>query len=580
MPLNYNAPLRDLHFLNTAVLGLDDEQADLQASLAEAMGRYAQAVLLPLNPVADREGCRWQGARGGQVSTPPGFVEAYRQWCALGWPGLCADDAHGGQALSALAFSQTQEIVAATCHAFQMLVSANYCASLCLKASASAELQAQWLPQLARGEALSTMCMTEPQAGSDLGLLRTRAEPVEQEAAAQAHNPGYRLHGTKVFISGGEHDLTEQVMHLVLARLPDAPAGSRGLSLFLVPRRLPDGRLNSVHCDGIEHKMGLHGNPTCTMRFEGALGWIIGAPHRGLAAMFPMMNQARLLSGLQAVGLSEAAFQAALAYAHERRQGRGPTGDAPRRLVDHADVQRMLLIQRALTEGGRALTHWTAHWIDRAAQGDAEAAPMLELLTPVIKGVLCENAQMAIHLAIQVHGGHGYIHETGLEQLARDARVITLYEGTTGIQAADLLLRKVMGPGGEARCTLLTREVTATLQDLSGHRDAAIDVAPIHVALGDTLARWQRTSAQWREAGDSPAAAQAAVPYLRLSGHLLLMLMWARMAGAASADPLRVDKATVALFYVEHLLPEVLHLAAQLDAPPWHAMPALALHRR
>lgn len=552
MPLAYRAPLRDLQFVNRALLGLEEEAVDLHASLAEAMAPFAEQVVLPLNATADREGCAWQA---GEVRTPTGFVEAYRQWCALGWPGLCADAGHGGQALTALAFSQTQEIVAASCHAFQMLVSVNHCASLCLRAAASPALQSRWLPALASGAVLSTMAMTEPQAGSDLGLVRTRAEP--------AGDGRVRLHGAKVFISGGAHDLTDQVLHLVLARLPGAPAGTRGLTLFLVPRRLDDGRLNAVHCDGLEHKMGLHGNPTCALRFDGALGWQVGAPHQGLAALFPMMNQARLLSGLQGVGLSEAALQASLTYAHERRQGRNPAGRGPCPLVEHPDVQRLLLSQRAWTEGARALVHWTAHQIDRADAGDADAIALLALLTPVVKGFVCENAQRSIDLALQLHGGHGYVRETGVEQLARDARVLTLYEGTTGIQAIDLLVRKVLGADGDTLCTRLQAEIEGCL---SGQPDTAL-----RQALGATLDRWRDQTRHWRAApGDALHGANA---YLRLTGHLLLALMWTRMADASQ------DKSTVAHHYITELLPEAIRpLPAMATAPALAT--ALALHSR
>lgn len=571
--LHYTPPLRDLRFVLHEVLGAARQlqalpcHAEMDAAtldaLAEEAGRFAADRILPINAAADAAGCRWAA---GEVTMPPGFAGAYQAYCELGWPAICADTDVGGQALPTVVFSCVNELVASASHAFVMIAAINHCAAACLRHSASAALQAQWLPGLASGRVLSSMCMTEPQAGSDIGLLRTRAVPGDQGS--------YRLNGSKIFASGAEHDLSDNIVHLVLARTPGAPAGSRGISLFLVPKRLPDGRRNGVHCDGIEHKMGLHGSPTCALRFEDARGWLVGELHAGLRAMFPMMNEARLLSGLQAVGLSELALQNAWSYAKERRQGRSPAGSQPCALVEHPDVQRMLLTQKAWTEGGRALVHWAALLID-AARNHPDAAQaraaddLLGLLTPIIKGFLSENAQQSISLALQTFGGHGYMRETGIEQLARDARVITLYEGTTGIQGQDLLLRKVLGDGGR-RLELLLALVRDWLAGPGGSAAMAEFAAPLAQLLADLQSLSGTLGARERE---TPGAALAAsTVYLRLAGHLVLAWLWARMAQASFEPAGRGDawyalKLETARFYFTQMLPETQALRAAALAP-------------
>jgi alkylation response protein AidB-like acyl-CoA dehydrogenase len=560
----YQPPLRDLRFVLHEVLGAQavlaempryaGVDADLFDSLAEQAGRFSAEQVAPLNLTADAVGCRYAD---GQVSAPPGFAAAYAAYRELGWPGVCAEEEHGGQALPRLAFSLVNEMQAAASHAFVMYSAVNHCAAACLRHSASDELQALWLPRLASGEVLASMCMTEPQAGSDIGLLRT---------TATAHDDGtYRLSGAKIFASGAEHDLTDNVMHLVLARVRGAPAGSRGLSLFIVPKRLPGGSLNTVHCDGIEHKMGLHGSATCSLRFEAAQGWLVGDENFGLRAMFPMMNEARLLSGLQSVGLSDAALQKALAYAHDRRQGRSPSGEQPCAIVAHPDVQRMLMTQKAWTEGGRAFVHWVALLIDVAdwhpdAVRRRDAELLTGLLTPLVKGFLTENAQTSISLALQVHGGHGYVHETGVEQLARDARITTIYEGTTGIQAQDLLLRKVLADEGQ-RLQVLEAEVQRWL-DGPGRRTELGDFARPLAELLEEVRELTGLLAQ-RERAAPGSALSASVHYLRLLGHLVLALLWARMAEAALAGEGAWHRAKLATarFHCGQLLPEVRHLA-------------------
>ena len=585
--LSYETPLRDVRFLLFDVLNAPDMpgtltsydslDTDLVDQLVDAIGRFAVNTILPLNAQADVPGCVWTDTG---VHASPGFPQAYAAFCEQGWPRLCADPALGGEGLPHVLFVIEQEILSSASHAFVMAEAVNLCALACIGAAASSELRARWGPVLADGSVLATMCLSEPQAGSDLGLLRTRA--------TQAPDGSYRLSGTKIFASGGDHDLTDNIIHLVLARLPDAPPGTRGLTLFLVPKWLDDGARNAVYCDGIEHKMGLHGSPTCTLRFDDAVGWRVGDTHRGLAAMFPMMNGARLLAGAQAVGLAEMALQNATIYAADRRQGRAPgrSADAgaqhlgafdPSPLHTHPDVARMLATQRAWVEGGRALTCWAATLMDAArlhpdAVHRAEAAALLAVLTPIVKGFVCENVQQALSLALQVHGGHGYIAETGIEQLLRDARVITLYEGTTGIQAIDLLQRKVLGDRQGFAVLLASvdrwtaRPRTAPAGGLSQEIDAALAV------LNGTVQDVTQMLATASEA----VRLGAATSYLRLLGHLATTYLWARMVESVDArlaesadDPWYAAKQATARFYVRQLLPETLSLAAAMraDAP-------------
>ncbi|MCI2809202.1 acyl-CoA dehydrogenase [Eoetvoesiella caeni] len=571
---SFDPPLRDLAFVlhdlldAPAVLATLAQHAEVSAELIDQMaleaGRFAAEKILPLNPGADKVGCLWHD---GKVATPPGFVQAYDEFCELGWPSMCADIADGGQALPRLVFSLVGEMLSSCSHAFVMYAAVNHCAAECLRHSANEALRRHWLPLLASGHVTSSMCMTEAQAGSDIGLLSTRATATDDGR--------FLITGNKIFASGAEHDLTPNIMHLVLARLASAPAGSRGLSLFLVPKLLEDGSRNTVHCDGIEHKMGLHGSATCSMRFEQAQGWLVGEPNQGLRAMFPMMNEARLLSGLQALGLSEQALQNSLNYARERRQGRPASGQGPCPIIEHPDVQRMLLSQKAWTEGARAFVHWVALLLDIAQWHDDEVvrndtAALVELLTPLVKGFLTENAQQSISAAIQIHGGHGYIAETGIEQLARDARVTTIYEGTTGIQAQDLLLRKVLGDGGR-RLALLQERIQAWLalqaQDAHMHEF----VRPLRAAM-QTLTEATALLAQ-RETAQAGSSLAVSTHYLRLAGHVVFAFLWAQAAAAAwkpaqQGSAWHNAKLTTARFYFLQLLPESSHLMASIAAEP------------
>jgi alkylation response protein AidB-like acyl-CoA dehydrogenase len=572
----YTAPLAEMQFLLERVLDVESEFAqwaaesdevdiDIINQLLTQAARFASQVVLPLNSVADRLGCTYDA---GSVRTPPGFKEAYRQYCELGWPSLSCSVQWGGQGMPRVVLAAVQEMIASASHAFQMFASINQCAHDCLSRAASEAIKTEWLPRLVDGSVLATMCMSEPQAGSDLGLLTTRA--MEQADAS------YRLTGTKIFASGAEHDLTENILHLVLARIAGAPAGTRGLSLFIVPKWQANGQRNNAHCLGIEHKLGLHGSPTCVMNFDAAAGLLIGEPNRGLAAMFHMMNAARLSTGLQAIGLSESAYQQALAYAGERTQGRAPMpagtdAQVPHAdpIIKHPDVLRMLRLQQAYIVGGRALTYWTALLIDRSdrhadAAERAQAADAVSLLTPVVKGFLSENAQNCTALALQVHGGHGYVTETGIDQYGRDARITTIYEGTTGIQATDLLVRKILKSEASTLgnfVAMLRRTVeTSDTWEAEYHPQKLFESA-LHRLLAAT------ESIRQRSADDPQLPYRVACDYLRIFGHVIMAAMWLRIGAAASTTPGDSAKETLASakFYFTHALPEIEQSLAIVD---------------
>ena len=448
----YHAPLADFAFLLRDVFDHDgvvatlppyaDASADTVLAVLEEAAAFAEAVLLPLNRTGDEQGCTFAA---GAVRTPDGFREAYAALVAGGWTGIGVAPEQGGAGLPAVVATAFEEMVCSANLAFATYPLLSAGAAAALTAHASADQVDRYVPRLASGEWCGTMCLTEAHAGTDLGLLRTRAEPTGDGA--------YRISGTKVFITGGEHDLTDQIVHLVLARLPDAPPGTAGISLFVVPRLAPDGSRNGVTCGSIEHKMGIRGSATCVLHFEDAAGELVGAPHGGMAQMFTMMNRARLGVGIQGIGVGETAYQTAVAYARERLQGRAPgrshaDGAGPDPIIAHPDVRRALLRMRALTEAGRALATWTAVELDVSQHhpdpGRREAAAdLVALLTPVVKAACTDNGVEAANLAIAVHGGAGYITESGVEQLARDARISQIYEGTNGVQALDLVGRKL-----------------------------------------------------------------------------------------------------------------------------------------
>jgi butyryl-CoA dehydrogenase len=454
--MTYRAPVSDIAFTMRHVAGLDraiadgvygDLSADLVGTILEEAGRFANDVIAPLNREGDRHGAT---LKDGVVTSAPGWKEAYRAWTEAGWNALPGPADYGGQGLPTLLNSACVEMWNSASMAFGIGPVLTAGAIEALAAHASEDLKARYLEKLVSGEWTATMNLTEPQAGSDLAALRSRAEP--------AGNGAYRITGQKIFITYGEHDLTDNIIHLVLARLPDAPQGTRGISLFLVPKVLPDGARNDVRCHSLEHKLGIHASPTCTMIFgdDGrALGWLVGEENRGLACMFTMMNNARLAVGLQGVAIAERAYQQALGYAGERRQGRAiGAAEGMSAILQHPDVQRNLLTMKALTAASRAICYMTAEAIDRAhlepdAAGRKKAHERASLLTPVAKAFSTDVGMEVASLGVQVHGGMGFIEETGAAQHYRDARIAPIYEGTNGIQAIDLVTRKLPLSGGE-----------------------------------------------------------------------------------------------------------------------------------
>ncbi|MCA0212641.1 MAG: acyl-CoA dehydrogenase family protein [Proteobacteria bacterium] len=525
-----------------ALPAMADADPALMAQVLDEAGKFVGEVVAPLNAAGDATGCTFNA---GGVATPPGFRDAYQAFWRAGWPALACAPQDGGQGLPWVLEGVLYEWLSAANHGWTMAPGLLHGAYECLKHHGSADLKQRYLAKIASGEWLATMCLTEPHAGSDLGLVRTRA-------VAQADG-SYHLNGSKIFISGGEHDLTDNIIHLVLARLPDAPPGPKGLSLFLAPKVLPHdthgGARNAVHCERIEEKMGLHGSPTCAMRFDGATGWLIGEPGRGLNAMFVMMNAARLHVALQGVGLLDAAWQKADAYARERTQMRVPgprdAAKAADEIIGHPAIQRILDTERAWVDCARVLAYRTGLELDIARHHPdekrrASAQRWCSLVTPVLKAACTEQAFHGASDCLQVFGGHGYIREWGIEQIVRDSRVAMIYEGTNEIQAIDLLVRKVLPDGGAA--------LAALLLDLRHDLDAAV---PEHAEVLRRLAELRYATTQLAHA----AQADAQLPYWVAGDYLravaLALLAWAatRIDAAAprAAQPARWQRATQAL---------------------------------
>jgi alkylation response protein AidB-like acyl-CoA dehydrogenase len=564
----YQPPLRDIHFvLNEwldarsvwqGIAEFADFDTDTVQQIVEGAAQFAAQVLAPTNSGGDLTGCRYEN---GVVTTPNGYREAYSAYVEGGWSSLGCHPEDGGQGLPHVINAAVFEMLVAANHAWSMYPGLVYGAYECIRTHAAAELKQRYLPKLASGEWLATMCLTESHAGSDLGLLRTRAEPSTEGS--------FRLNGTKIFISGGEHDLTENIVHLVLARLPEAPSGTKGISLFLVPKFLPDGTRNSVRCDGIEKKMGIKGSATCVMTFDQAQGWIIGEPNRGLAAMFVMMNSARLHVGLQGLGHTEAAYQNALQYAAERVQMRAPAASRANRAADpiimHPAVRRTLLELRTYAQGQRAMAYWVANLLDLAehaaeAERRDHCARLTALLTPVAKAFFTENGFLQASAALQVFGGHGYIHDNAIEQTVRDSRIAMLYEGTNEIQAIDLLVRKVIGDNG-ATLRLLLDELMAE----SGACERAVGASEfgrrLAEALNDVVSAAEALCADSKHDLELPY--RAASDFMRALGLLLLGFVWARAARIAlpraANDAFYRDKVTSAEYCFDFVLPGLQH---------------------
>jgi alkylation response protein AidB-like acyl-CoA dehydrogenase len=544
--MNWEPAQEDIRFILFDVLRADahlaampvfaDADSELMLQVIGEAGKFVAEVVAPLQSAGDSPGCHWHD---GEVTTPPGFRNAYQAFLQGGWPALACAPADGGQGLPCVLEAVLYEMLAGANHGWTMAPALLHGAYECLRHHGSEELKARYLEKIASGEWLATMCLTEAHAGSDLGLVRTRA-------VAQADG-SWRLDGSKIFISGGEHDLTDNIVHLVLARTPDAPAGPKGLSLFLVPKVLPSGIRNGVHCDRIEEKMGLHGSPTCAMRFEGAMGWLIGEASRGLNAMFVMMNAARLHVGLQGLGLLDAAWQKADAYSLERRQMRVPGprdgSDAADPIGGHPAMRRILDTQRAWVDGGRVLAYKTAieldivkHHPDPARRSSAHR--WCSLVTPILKAAFTEQAFHGSSACLQVFGGHGYIKEWGIEQIVRDSRVAMIYEGTNEIQAIDLLVRKVLADRGAGLAVLLS-ELEAELDDC---RPADTDVLR-------RFAELRHLTGQLAEAAiQNPALPfEAADDYLRACALALLAWAWSRIEAAAPAAMPRWSEGAAAL---------------------------------
>ena len=563
----FRTPLRDMRFLIHDVFAFEQHYAalvdrepvnrELLDAILDGAAAFADNELFPLNQVGDREGCRLEN---GVVTTPTGFKQAYRVFVEGGWTGMTGETRYGGQGLPHSTGAFVEEIISNANLAWSMYTELSHGAMNALAAHGTEAQKQRFLKPLLAGAWTGTMCLTEPQAGSDVGLLRTRAIP--------GPDGTYAVTGTKIFISAGEHDLAENILHLVLARLPDAPAGTKGISLFIVPKLdvAEDGTLggrNGVVCSAIEKKMGIHGNSTCVLDFEDATGHLVGPENGGMRCMFTMMNAARLIVGVQGLSLAEVGYQNAFAYARERRQmralggARDPSAAADPILV-HPDVRRMLLTQKAFVEGGRALAYYTARQADLAdfaerSETRADAETMLDFLTPIAKAFLTETGFESVNHALQVFGGHGFIRETGIEQYVRDCRITLIYEGTTQIQALDLLGRKVLGTQGRA-LTRFVAEMTSLADECArGLPDIAEGLRRVAGEWGDfTMALGGRAMSDPTEVG------AASVDYLMYSGYAVLAYFWARMAHVASGlgeDPYHAGKITTARFYMQRLLP-------------------------
>lgn len=572
---DYKAPLRDISFVMNELLeseklyqslpGYEEATADLMNAIVEEGAKFSENVLSPLNQSGDEEGCLW--SEDG-VTTPKGFADAYQQYVANGWPALSAPVEVGGQGMPNLMGIVINEMAGTANWSWLMYPGLSHGAVKTIEEHGDPEQKEKYLTKLVEGAWTGTMCLTEAHCGSDLGMLRTKAEP-------QADG-SYAITGTKIFISAGEHDMAENIVHIVLARLPDAPAGTKGISLFIVPKfKVADdggvGERNAVHCASIEKKMGIKGSATCVMNFDGATGYLIGPPNRGLNCMFTFMNTARIGTAIQGLAHGQLSYTGAIMYARERLAMRSLTGpknpDGPADpIIVHPNVRRMLLTQKALVEGSRAFLYYLAQLGDIVDAGDEEQAKkaddLMALLTPIGKAFVTETGYEAANLGIQVYGGHGFIKEWGMEQIVRDARIAMLYEGTTGIQALDLLGRKVIGSGGK-----LLLGFTGIIGEFCEAHNGPEDAEFISV-LKAYNEEWLALSMKIGEAAlqNPDEAGAAAVDYMMYSGYVTLAYFWARMAVIAREKIAEADgdvsfyeaKLLTARFYYDRLLPRTL----------------------
>ena len=577
---DYKAPLRDMRFVLNEVFEVSKLWAELPAlaetvdaqtveAILEEAGKVTGKSIAPLSRSADEEGCHWSN---GAVTTPQGFTQAYQTYAEGGWVGVGGDPAYGGMGMPKVVSAQVEEMVNSASLSFGLYPMLTAGACLSINAHASEALKETYLPNMYAGVWAGSMCLTEPHAGTDLGIIRTKAEP-------QADGT-YTVSGTKIFITGGEHDLTENIIHLVLAKLPDAPAGPKGISLFLVPKFMvnADGSLgarNPVTCGSIEHKMGIQASATCVMNFDEAVGYIVGEPNKGLAAMFTMMNYERLGVGIQGLASGERSYQNAVEYARDRLQSRSPTGpQAKDKVADpiivHPDVRRMLLTMKASNEGGRAFSTYVAMQLDTAKFSEEPATrkraeDLVALLTPVAKAFLTDlGLETTVH-GQQIFGGHGYIREWGQEQLVRDVRITQIYEGTNGIQALDLVGRKIVGNGGEFYQLFADeiRHFTATASSDLGEFTKPLNDA---LAVLDDLTAWLLDRAK----GNPNEIGAASVEYLQAFGYTAYAYMWALMAKAAlgkeGQEDFYASKLGTARFYFARLLPRIHSLSASVKA--------------
>ena len=587
----YAAPLTDMRFALYDVLGAEALWArlpggetasrDVVDAVLDEAARFAEQVLAPLNQSGDQEGCHFAD---GVVTTPKGFKQAYAQFCDGGWPGLNAPEQYGGQHVPEGVGAAVKEMLDSANLSWANFPLLSHGASEALKQHGEEWQREVFLKPIVSGQWTGTMCLTEPHCGTDLGLLKTKAEPTA--------NGSYHITGTKIFITAGEHDMAGNIIHLVLARLPDAPPGTKGISLFIVPkfkvaRDGTVGERNALACGSIEHKMGIKASATCVMNFDGAEGYLIGQPNKGLNAMFTMMNTARIAVGYQGLALTERAYQNSLAYARDRLQMRSLSG--PKRpdkpadpLIVHPDIRRMLLTQKAYAEGGRVLGYYAALLVDtiERTQDAAErqrADELLGFITPIVKALLTETAQESTYCALQIFGGHGYIAEWGMEQFQRDARITTIYEGTTQIQALDLLGRKIMQLQG-AGLRHFVEEISAFCHAQQANPELIEFIKPLAELTQEWIALTQEIGR--KAMGDAEEVGAAAVDYLFYAGHITLAYFWARSVAAADASAshgaeFKQAKRLTARFFYSRLLPRTRgHIAAiRAGAESLMAMP-------